>query len=107
MRSVQTSLDKTIEERLREAGVRYTAARRAVVTALSAADGPRSAAELHRDIDAVPLSSFYRTLTVLEDAEVLAPHHGARGLTRYELAEWIGGHHHHLVCTNCGCRRDC
>ena len=24
------------------------------------------------------------------------------GLTRYELAEWLSGHHHHLVCVDCG-----
>lgn len=71
--------------------------------ALSTVDGPRSAAELSRVIgDQVPLSSLYRTLTVLEDAGVLAPHYSSPGLTRYELAEWLTGHHHHLVCLDCG-----
>ena len=80
-----------------------TAARRAVLETLSLADGPRSAAELSDSLDgSVPLSSLYRSLTVLENAGVLAPHHGVRGVTRYELAEWLSGHHHHLVCTTCG-----
>ncbi len=49
----------------------------------------------------VPLSSLYRTLAVLEDAHIVVPHFGARGLTRYELAEWITGHHRHFVCVEC------
>lgn len=97
------TLDRQIAARLTERGVRYTKGRRRVVGALAEADGPRSAAELHGDLGAeVPLSSLYRSLGVLEDAEVLAPHHGARGLVRYELAEWLTGHHHHLVCLDCG-----
>jgi Fe2+ or Zn2+ uptake regulation protein len=37
---------------------------------------------------------------------VVAPHHGARGITRYEIAEWLAGHHHHLVCVDCGAVED-
>ena len=29
-----------------------------------------------------------------------------KGLTRYELAEWLAGHHHHLVCLICGTVED-
>ncbi len=75
--------------------------------ALADAAGPQSAAELHQIVGSeVPLSSIYRTLAVLEDADVIAPHFGARGLTRYELAEWITGHHHHFVCLECGAVED-
>lgn len=78
-----------------------------VVKTLEAADGPLSAAELHAEAEGkVPLSSIYRSLAVLEDAGVLSPHHGAKGLTRYELAEWLRGHHHHLVCVECGSVED-
>lgn len=95
------TLDHQVAQRLSERGVRYTAGRRAVVNALSTADGPRSAQELYQELD-LPLSSLYRTLAVLEDASVLTPHHGVRGVTRYELAEWAAGHHHHVVCASCG-----
>jgi Fe2+ or Zn2+ uptake regulation protein len=50
----------------------------------------------------VPLSTIYRTLAVLEEAGVVTHHLGAKGLTRFELAEWLTGHHHHLVCVDCG-----
>jgi Fe2+ or Zn2+ uptake regulation protein len=97
---VQT-LDQQVSQRLTAKGIRYTTARRAVVQALASADGPRSAHELFEDLD-VPLSSLYRSLAVLEESEVLTPHHGIRGVTRYELAEWAAGHHHHVVCGSCG-----
>jgi Fe2+ or Zn2+ uptake regulation protein len=102
-----SSVDRQVEGRLRRHGVRYTSGRRALVGALATAEGPRSAAELHSELaEAIPLSSLYRSLTVLEEAGVLAPHHGTRGLTRYEMAEWLTGHHHHLVCVGCGAVED-
>lgn len=98
-----SSVDSQIRGRLAEAGVRYTTGRRQVVAALVAADGPRSAAELHLQIaDTVPISSLYRSLAVMAEADVLAQHHSTKGVTRYELAEWLAGHHHHLVCIECG-----
>jgi Fe2+ or Zn2+ uptake regulation protein len=101
------SLDREVEQRLRERDVRYTKGRRTVANALNEAAGPMSAAELHGVVGAeVPMSSLYRTLTVLEEAEIVVPHFGTRSLTRYELAEWITGHHHHLVCLVCGVVED-
>ena len=101
------SLDRDIEQRLRKTDVRYTRGRRTVVAALAESDGPVSATQLHAVTgDAVPLSSLYRTLTVLEDAGVVVPHFAAKGITRYELAEWITGHHHHVICIECGAVED-
>ncbi len=78
-----------------------------MVDALAAADGPRSAAELSEDLDGrVPLSSLYRSLSVLEETGVVTPHFGTRGMTRYELGEWLSGHHHHFVCVDCGTVED-
>lgn len=102
-----SALDRDVEHRLRDHDARYTTARRAVVAALAAADGPRSAAELNAAIGAaVPVSSLYRTLAVLESAEVVVLHFAAKGVARYELAEWITGHHHHLICIECGSVED-
>ena len=98
-----STLDRDVEQRLHRHEVRYTRGRRSVVHALAEAAGPRSAAEIHEVVgETVPLSSLYRTLSVLEDAEIVAPHFGVGGITRYELAEWIKGHHHHVVCLECG-----
>ena len=100
---IKSTLDRQIELRLRDHDVRFTMGRRAVVGALAGAPGPMSAAELSKELAPdVPLSSIYRTLTVLEEAGVVTHHLGAKGLTRFELAEWLTGHHHHLVCIACG-----
>ena len=100
---IERGLDREVERQLAAAGARYTAKRRHVVATLDVAEGPLSAGELHAAMGhQVPLSTLYRTLSVLEEAGVVEPHHGARGITRYELAESIAGHHHHLVCIDCG-----
>ncbi len=97
------AIDQLIEERLAGVGSRYTTARRTVMSHLLRSVGPLSAGELHGALrTAVPLSSLYRSLMVLEEAGVVTTHHGTRGLTRYEPAEWLSGHHHHLVCVSCG-----
>jgi Fur family ferric uptake transcriptional regulator len=97
------AIDQHVVERLTAVGARFTAARRAVLEELLRSGGPRSAAEVHEDLRrSIPLSSLYRSLAVLEEAGVLIPHHGSRGVTRYEPAEWLSGHHHHLRCTDCG-----
>lgn len=101
-----SNLERQVQQRLDEKAIRYTGGRRQVVNALAGADGPRSTAELHLDLDqAVPLSSLYRSLAVLEEAGIVTPHFSSQG-TRYELAEWLMGHHHHLVCLNCGMVED-
>lgn len=102
-----TSLEREVERRLHDNEVRFTRGRKTVVSTLAEADGPRSAAELHYEIGgAVPLSSLYRSLSVMEQVGVLVHHFGLGGVTRYELAEWLQGHHHHLICVNCGTVED-
>jgi Fur family transcriptional regulator, ferric uptake regulator len=99
----ETNLEKQIANRLQERDIRLTSGRRTIVRSLGIADGPRSASDLYSAIgDAVPLSSIYRSLAVLEEAGVISPHYSTKGVTRYELAEWLMGHHHHLVCIECG-----
>ncbi len=96
-------LDQLVAPALAEHEVRYTATRRLVVHTLNAALGPLAAADLYEALrDRIPLSSLYRTLTVLSDSGVLYRQHDADGIARYELSEWLKGHHHHLVCNGCG-----
>jgi Fur family transcriptional regulator, ferric uptake regulator len=96
-----TQAERQAAEHLAGRKVRFTRGRRAVFRVLARSDGPLSAAEIDGRLVDVPLSSIYRTLAVLEESGLLAPHHG-RSRTRYELADWIVGHHHHLVCSHCG-----
>ena len=87
--------------RLRAVEQRYTSSRRALVDALAAAARPLSMPEI-LDAAAVPKSSAYRNLTVLCLAGVVARMAGADDLGRFELAEDLSGHHHHLTCGSCG-----
>lgn len=98
-------LHESVRRRLADHDIRYTTGRRALVTALVRLAGPETAAELHQIMD-VPLSSLYRSLTVLDEAGVLEKHHDSDGLARFELAEWLTYHHHHVVCLDCGSVED-
>lgn len=99
----EREIDETIREYLSDRDIRYTGGRRAVVRALQIAGGPQSAAELHQLLrHAIPLSSLYRSLATLEEAGLLSLHRGQGKVARYELAEWLSGHHHHVVCLECG-----
>lgn len=102
-----TTLEREVERRLAECDTRLTRGRLRLIRQLAQSDGPRSAAELHADIgNEVPQSSLYRSLAVLEETGVVTPHYSSRGIARYELAEWLKGHHHHLVCIQCGAVED-
>ena len=86
---------------------RFTPARRLVIERLARSSGPQSAAELATAIDgAIPISSLYRTLAVLEETEIVERFPDQAGIARYELAEWLTGHHHHITCVECGATSD-
>lgn len=93
--------------RLEARQMRFTPARRLVVELLSNRPGPQSAADLIAATRGViPISSLYRTLSVLEDSAVLHRFPDQAGVAQYELAEWLTGHHHHVTCVVCGATSD-
>ena len=96
------SLDELVEVRLRRADLHYTVGRRAVVGLLGASEHPLSITEITRGLPRVPRSSAYRHLVVLEGAGIVRRIAARDGFTRFELAEELTEHHHHLVCTACG-----
>lgn len=95
-------LHAKVEKSLRSQGVRYTTNRRALIDALENTPGPLTVGELYQATEPrIPYSSIYRDVRVLTDTQVLTLHHGADRSNRFELAEWLTGHHHHLVCVAC------
>jgi Fur family ferric uptake transcriptional regulator len=99
-------IHRTVRDRLDESDQRYTAGRRAVVDALASADGPVTLPEL---IDLSPnlaQSSAYRNLAVMEQVGVVRRLVHSADHARYELAEDLTEHHHHLICELCGSVRD-
>jgi Fe2+ or Zn2+ uptake regulation protein len=89
---------------LRLAGVdqRYTSSRRTLVATLAAAGRPLTIPEILEATPSLPQSSAYRNLTTLADAGVVRRVAGTDDHGRFELAEELSGHHHHLVCGGCG-----
>lgn len=95
------------EGRLREAGLRSTAPRRAVLEALSRG-GHYDAAEVFEAVgDELPgtsLQAIYGVLGALTDARLLRRIDSTAGSARYETR--IGDNHHHLICRQCGTVQD-
>jgi Fur family transcriptional regulator, ferric uptake regulator len=102
MTSGARELHETVEERLHRVGQRYTSNRRALVDAVLRARGPASIGDLLVGRRAVPQSSAYRNLAVLEQAGVIRRVITEEDFARFELDEGLTEHHHHLVCSNCG-----
>lgn len=92
----------TAAERLRADDQRYTASRRALVEALAAAERPPTIPELLGSRPGLAQSSAYRNLAVLEQVGVVRRIVTSDEHARFELAEDLTGHHHHLVCGSCG-----
>ena len=95
-------LHSTVASRLRRDQQRYTAGRRSLVDALADAGRPVTIPELLRDSSGLALSSAYRNLAVLERAGVVHRIVTTDEFARYELAEDLTRHHHHLICSACG-----
>ncbi|WP_151529171.1 MULTISPECIES: Fur family transcriptional regulator [Corynebacterium] len=86
-------------------GVRSTRQRAAVVNVLRDLDAFASAKTIHEELTRrnyrVGLTTVYRTLQSLADIEAVDVLNMASGETRYRHCD-TEGHHHHLVCTDCG-----
>lgn len=98
----RTELHATAAERLRAGKQRYTASRRALVEALAAAERPGTIPELLGARPGLAQSSAYRNLALLEQVGVVRRIVTSDEHARFELAEDLTGHHHHLVCGTCG-----
>ena len=90
-----------VAARLQTDGQRYTRSRRKLVDVLAHAGRPLSIPEVLAAEPALPQSSAYRNLVVLEQAGAVG-RILASDCALYELAEGLREHHHHLVCLACG-----
>ena len=90
-------------ELLRRRGLRMTPQRRAIVAAIMEAEGHISPADVSRRVrervPGVDPSTVYRTLSMLEEAGVLAHAHLERGPEYHRRDE---SDHVHLTCSSCG-----
>ncbi len=95
-------LHELVEARLRRTDQRYTAGRRAIIALLGTAGNPVSITEIARSLPDLPRSSAYRNLVDLESAGLVRRVVAHDDLARFELAEDLTEHHHHLLCVACG-----
>lgn len=96
----------TVEERLREVGLRVTEQRLAVGQALRHAAAHRTAEEVQARVQSdatrpVSLATVYRTLHTLVEHRLVGHLDTGRGSDTYE---WIDPEraHHHARCVDCG-----
>lgn len=94
-------------ERLQGARKRYTQRRQELVELLLAARRPLTVEHILALGPQLRLSSVYRNLTVLEDADVVRRvSRDQAGHACFELGEDLTGHHHRLACNRCGAMTD-
>ena len=95
-------------------GLRRTGPRRAVLDVLADSRTPLTVPEIHARLGGrrAHIVSVYRTLHTLVRLRLVRPTDAVplaaalRGSQRYELAEELTGHHHHLICRGCGAIED-
>ena len=95
-------VDDEIAALLTQADQRFTSGRRALVTVLRMLGRPVTIPQILDAADGLAQSSVYRNLVVLEDAGVVTRIVTNDDFARYELAEQLTEHHHHLICSHCG-----
>lgn len=97
-----TDLDAEVAALLSKADQRYTTGRRRVVSALQSGGGPLTITQILAADPTLAQSSAYRNLTILEDVGAVTRIVTRDEFARYELAEHLTEHHHHLICSSCG-----
>ena len=88
--------------RLRVADQRYTSGRRELVELLASTGRPATIPDLLEARPKLTQSSVYRNLAMLEEVGVVQKVVSSDDRARFELAEDLMGHHHHLICVSCG-----
>jgi len=91
---------------LDQAGHRKGGARNAIIDLLAEQTCALSAIEIEDRLRAakraVARASIYRILDLLQDRGLVARLELGDAVTRYELIDPAGAHHHHLLCDSCG-----
>ncbi len=93
--------------RLKRANQRLTPNREALLEVLArTGNGPLTIPEILAVRPDLAVSSVYRNLVVLEQANVVHRVVARGDYAYYELVEELTEHHHHVVCSSCGTVED-
>ena len=95
---------RDIGSKLSKLGYRLTPQRMMILSAIENSDDHISAEEIYAQVVAkyphVNISTVYRTMELLKHLGLVTETDLGEGRVRYHSAE--KGHHHHLVCQECG-----
>ncbi|WP_269540865.1 Fur family transcriptional regulator [Cerasicoccus fimbriatus] len=94
----------SILDKLRAHGMRITATRKRLTSVLCDAGTPLSIEAIHQRLGpkSFDLVTLYRCLDAFEEVGVVQVVRDEHGKALYELIDADHGHHHHVICRNCG-----
>ncbi|MFW2382097.1 MAG: Fur family transcriptional regulator [Acidimicrobiales bacterium] len=98
----EADVHEQVARRLGRKDQRYTQARRQLVRVLLTARRPVTLPDISELAPDLAQSSVYRNLDVLERSEVIRRISVGSEFAHFELTEDLLGHHHHLICVECG-----
>lgn len=95
---------QALERRLAGSGHRLTEPRRQLIATMRGLGDHFTADDVLNASPDVGRATVFRTLRLLQDIGALCQVVLDDGATEYRLTS--GGHHHHIVCSNCGATND-
>jgi len=91
---------RSMERSIERTGRRMTRTRRALIDAIGELGDHFTAEQLTDAVSGVGRATVFRNLRLLQDTGMLCQVVLRDGTTEYRVTP--GGHHHHIVCSNCG-----
>ena len=96
--------ERRITSTLRQHGYKLTPQRREVIRAIASAPDHLTPAAIYERVrqnhPGIGMVTIYRTLGILARLELICELHAGGSCHSYTIG--TAGHHHHLICTNCG-----
>jgi len=95
---------KKIATILRQQGYKFTPQRRVVIQTIASSQAHLTPAaiyeKVHQQHPNIGLVTIYRTLDILSKLGLICELHAGGSCRSYTTS--ASGHHHHLICSNCG-----
>ena len=104
MRKRVNALAEQLLEALEQQGYRSTSPRRAVAQVIANQNKHFTAEDLHAQLPSLGRATIFRSLKLLVETGVLCRVLLEDGDLHYQLSH--RGHHHHLLCVECGSSQD-
>ncbi len=96
--------ERIIAARLRQHGYKLTPQRREVIRVVASSQDHLTPAAIYEKVyqnrPNIGLVTIYRTIDILAELGLICELHAGGSCHSYTLS--ASGHHHHLICSNCG-----